>query len=74
MTTPTPTLSTRDVAEKVGTDPKTLRVFLRASEDYKAVGSGARYAFIAKDMPTLKARFTKWLGEREAAKKEKASE
>ncbi|WP_094361413.1 hypothetical protein [Mycobacterium marinum] len=71
MTTPTPTLSTKDVAEKVGTDPKTLRVFLRASTDYQAVGSGSRYAFSTKDVPTLKGRFAKWLGERAAAKKAK---
>jgi hypothetical protein len=38
MTTPARTLSIKDVAEKVGTDPKTLRVFLRASYDYQAVG------------------------------------
>jgi len=43
-------------------------VFLRASDDYQAVGSGARYAFTAKDVPTLKGRFAKWQAEREAAK------
>ncbi|BBZ37090.1 hypothetical protein [Mycobacterium conspicuum] len=66
MTTPksTEALSTKDVAEKVGTDPKTLRVFLRASDDYQAVGSGSRYSFISKDVPTLKARFAKWAAER----------
>lgn len=63
--------STRDIAEKIGTDAKTLRVFLRASDDYEAVGSGSRYAFTNKDVPTLKARFTKWQVEREAAKKAK---
>jgi len=74
MTTPAPTLSTKEVAEHVGTDPKTLRVFLRASDDYQAVGSGSRYSFTAKDVPTLKGRFAEWLAEREAAKKAKASE
>ncbi|MGU3651199.1 hypothetical protein [Mycolicibacterium sp. A43C] len=70
MTTPTPsTLTTREVADKVGTDPKTLRVFLRASKDYEAVGSGSRYAFTARDVAPMKARFAKWLAEREAAKK-----
>jgi hypothetical protein len=66
----TPTLSTKDVAERVGTDPKTLRVFLRASSDYEAPGSGARYSFTAKDVPTMKTRFAKWQAEREAAKKD----
>lgn len=69
MTTPTPaTLTTREVAEKVGTDPKTLRVFLRASKDYEAVGSGSRYSFTAKDIAPMKAKFAKWVDEREASK------
>ncbi|WP_124712548.1 hypothetical protein [Mycolicibacterium nivoides] len=74
MTTPAPALSTKDVADKVGTDPKTLRIFLRASDDYEAVGSGSRYSFTAKDVPTLKTRFNKWQAEREAAKNAKADE
>jgi hypothetical protein len=67
MTTPTPVLTTKDVAEKVGTDPKALRVFLRASDDYKAAGSGSRYSFTAKDVAPLKAKFTKWPAERGTA-------
>ncbi|TQK30217.1 hypothetical protein [Arthrobacter sp. SLBN-53] len=75
MTTPTPvTLTTREVAEKVGTDPKTLRVFLRASKDHEAVGSGSRYAFAAKDVAPMKAKFAKWVDEREASKKSKHDE
>lgn len=34
----TESLTTKQVAEALGTDPKTLRVFLRASADYTAVG------------------------------------
>lgn len=68
MTTPTTALGAKDVADKIGTDAKTLRVFLRASPDYEAPGSGGRYSFIPKDVPTLKSRFNKWLGEREMAK------
>lgn len=64
----TPALTTREVAEKIGTDPKTLRVFLCASTDYQAPGSGARYAFTAKDVPTMKGRFSKWQADRDAAK------
>jgi hypothetical protein len=62
-------LTTRDMAERLGTDPKTLRMFLRASS--LGVGSGTRYSFVAKDVAPLKAKFTKWLTEREAAKAEK---
>ncbi|AHC28064.1 MULTISPECIES: hypothetical protein [Mycobacteriaceae] len=75
MTTPAPsTLTTREVAETVGTGPKTLSVFLRASKDYEVVGSGSRYAFTAKDITPMKKRFAKWLAEREAAKTATVSE
>lgn len=73
MTTPADnTLTTKVVAERLGTDPKTLRVFLRATE--QGVGSGARYAFTNKDVAPLKAKFTKWAAEREATKKAKDDE
>ncbi|MEB3032283.1 hypothetical protein [[Mycobacterium] nativiensis] len=72
MSAPTPALTTREVAEKIGTDPKTLRVFLRATSE--GVGSGSRYSFTAKDVAPLKAKFTKWLAEREASKKAKVDE
>lgn len=60
------TLSTREVAEKVGTDPKTLRVFLRATS--QGVGSGKRYALPAKDVPKVKKEFVAWEAERQAAR------
>ncbi|EUA14821.1 hypothetical protein I546_1132 [Mycobacterium kansasii 732] len=66
------TLTTKAVAERLGTDPKTLRVFLRATS--QGVGSGSRYAFTNKDVAPLKARFTKWTAEREAAKKAQGDE
>lgn len=69
MTT-APALSTKDVAEKLGTDAKTLRVFLRASNH--GVGSGKPYEFSAKDVAGLKAKFTKWQTERDAAKRDEA--
>jgi len=71
MTTPTPAMTTREVAEKIGTDPKTLRVFLRSMS--QGVGSGSRYAFTAKDVAPLKAKFTTWLAERERAQKAKTA-
>ena len=70
MTTPD-TLTTKAVAEKLGTDARTLRIFLRASDDYEAVGSGSRYSVTAKDVAPLKAKFTKWVTERDASKKAK---
>lgn len=71
MTAPTAPITTREAAEKVGTDARTLRIFLRASTDYEAVGSGSRYSFTAKEIPTLKSRFAKWEKERAAAKQAK---
>ncbi|GJN97020.1 hypothetical protein NJB18091_23830 [Mycobacterium marinum] len=73
MTTPTnEALTTRQVADKIGTDPKTLRTFLRASNDYEAVGSGSRYEFTNKDVAPMKTRFAKWEKERAATKAAKA--
>lgn len=60
------TLSTRKVAEKVGTDPKTLRVFLRATS--QGVGSGKRYALPAKEVAKVKKEFATWEAERKAAR------
>lgn len=63
MTTPADnTLTTKTVAEKLDTDPKTLRVFLRATS--QGVGSGSRYAFTAKDLPALKGNFPEWSADR----------
>lgn len=54
-------LSTADIANELGTSPRTLRQFLRsASSTYTAVGSGARYAFTDADLPTLRNRFAAW--------------
>lgn len=69
MTTPTPVLTTREVAEKIGTDSKTLRVFLRATSE--GVGSGSRYTFTAKDVAPIKAKFAKWAKERAESKVER---
>jgi hypothetical protein len=65
------TIPTKAAAEACETTPRTLRVFLRASKDYEAVGSGGRYAFTEDDLPELKTRFATWLAEREAAAKAK---
>lgn len=60
------TISTRVAAEAIGTTPKALRVFLRASEDYAACGAGNRYTFKPADLGPMKTRFTAWTKEREA--------
>lgn len=53
-------LSSKMVAEELGTDPRTLRRFLRDDPTYRNAGSGGRYVFTKRDMPTLKKRFDAW--------------
>lgn len=62
------TLTTKQVADAIGTTPRELRVFLRASSDYQAVGAGKRYAFDTKDIGPMKTRFDVWRKARDEAK------
>jgi hypothetical protein len=56
-------MDTKQVAALIGTDPRTLRQFLRSpSSTFVAVGSGARYDFTERDVPTLKRKFSEWSG------------
>lgn len=55
------TLTAREVAEAIDTDPKTLRRFLRANDSYANPGSGGRYSFTQKDVVPLKRAFAKWV-------------
>lgn len=60
-------MNTREVAELLGTTPKTLRAFLRADRRYNNVGSADRYEFTRRQIPTLKRHFTAWAGGRALA-------
>lgn len=62
----TTTLTTAQVADKLKTDPRTLRRFLRSSE--QGVGTGKRYEFDTKSVTALKKRFDSWRAEVEATK------
>lgn len=54
-------MDTNEVAEKLGTTPRQLRVFLRSPfSTYVAVGSGARYDFNDNDFSTIEKRFREW--------------
>lgn len=53
-------LSSKMVAEELNTEPRTLRRFLRDDPTYRNAGSGGRYVFTTRDMPTLKKRFASW--------------
>lgn len=55
-------MDSRAVADALGTDPKTLRRFLRSSSSsVEPVGSGGRYVFQSADLPTIKAEFKTWM-------------
>ena len=53
-------MSSKAMADAVGTDPRTLRIFLRQSTAYESVGSGARYSFAKSDVAKIKKAFTTW--------------
>lgn len=53
-------MNTREIADKLGTDPKRLRRFLRSDVTYRNAGQGGRYEFTDRDVPTLKKRFDAW--------------
>lgn len=55
------TFGAKQVATRIGTDPKTFRKFLRSNASpYEAVGQGGRYEFPVKDLQKIKASFVRW--------------
>jgi hypothetical protein len=55
------TYGAKQVATRIGTDPKTLRKFLRsAASPYESVGQGGRYDFPVEDLPEIDKAFHKW--------------
>lgn len=57
-------LSTKDLANEIGTSPRVLRKFLRASE--LGVGQGSRYEFDSADVSRIRAAFGRWSEKRSA--------
>jgi hypothetical protein len=47
-------LDTHAVAAELGVDPRALRRFLRAHQNYQNVGMGGRYVFTEADLPGLR--------------------
>lgn len=55
------TLTTAQVAQKLSTDPRTLRRFLRSDASGRhQVGKGKRYEFTTGQVPSMKTKFTAW--------------
>ncbi len=74
MTTPD-TLTTRDVAEALGINPRDLRVFLRSCGDaYEPPGSGGRYSFTKSQIAPMKKAYAAFVKERDEARSQKAEE
>lgn len=58
-------IDTADLAERLKTDTKRLRSFLRSPKSpYQPVGSGGRYEFTEDDVHTLGELFHDWLSGR----------
>jgi hypothetical protein len=54
-------LSTREVAERLGVEPRRLRQFLRSDQStFRAVGSASRYEFTEAEVETVARRFEMW--------------
>lgn len=65
------TITPKELAVRLDTDPRTVRKFLRSPEGMNAkVGKGQRWAIEANQVRSLKARFARW----EAAKATEADE
>lgn len=63
------TVTAKEFAAKVGTDPCTARKFIRSEAGLNArVGKGHRWAIESKQVTSLAKRFVKWDEERKAAK------
>lgn len=62
------TLSAAEAASELGTDPKTLRRFLRQDPNFVNAGSGGRYTFTDDDLPGLRDRFATWQGRPKSSK------
>lgn len=72
-TTPASKLTASQVAEQIGTDPKTFRVYLRANAVEKDAETG-RYAFTKAQAKSHEKKFTAWQAERAESRKAKRNE
>lgn len=63
------TITAKEFAAKVGTDPRTVRKFIRSESGLNTkVGKGQRWAIEGKQVASLTKRFAKWDEDRKAAK------
>lgn len=67
-------LTTREVAEALGTDPRTLRKYLRSDESITNAGKGGRYRFTRGDVKSMRPRFDRWVEAHTRAKDDAPSD
>lgn len=56
----TKTIGIADIAKKLGTEPRTLRAFVRKLDADLKVGRGKRYAFASMNDPAVKRIVAAW--------------
>jgi len=55
------TYGAKQVAHRIGTDPKVFRKWLRSEgSPYEAVGQGARYEFPVSELAEIRGAFLEW--------------
>lgn len=57
-------LTAPQLAQQIGTDPKTLRRFLRENDSYRNPGSGKRYSFTKSEAASVERAFKNWISSR----------
>lgn len=56
------TITPKELAAELDTDPRTLRKFLRSPQGFDAkVGKGHRWSIESRQVRSLKVRFAKWV-------------
>lgn len=69
------TMTTTEIAAEFGTDPRTLRKFLRSDEGKAMkVGKGSRWGIEKRELRALRSRFAKWDEARKAPIADEAPE
>lgn len=64
------TITPKEFAQKVQSDPRTVRKFFRSLDTVESPGKGGRYAIEAKQVKSLTTKFNAW----NQARAEKAAE
>lgn len=54
------TITPKEFAQKVDSDPRTVRKFFRSLDSVESPGKGGRYAIEAKQVKSLTTKFNKW--------------